>query len=527
MASSKSVFKITKPPIAQPSITQPFSKDITQMSQICYKHNEKYTIYCKKHECPCCSGCIVEDHNECRNLAKLADFIKKNKPSNAFSETEHSLEELVNNIKAVRHDQQNNLQRLAKMKSKIFKEIKETRITINNHLDEIQNDILEKLNAVEEEENTKIVTLLLLLKEKENEISECQKSMGEMKKNAKDLKSYLLMKYFENEVSSKGEFLQSMIDTENIQERNLSYKAHAAIQSLVIDINNFGAITVETKPSNVVIKRRNFKEEQLLVPSLSTVHTIELNLTKTIDSTGDNTWGCCTFPDGRLAFPDYYSKTIRVFNTDGSFSFDVKTATCACDIAYISEDNTLAVSSGGSDTPSISLIDIQNKQMKETIPVGSYCYGIAIKDNELICSAADDGIQVIDMFNNSTSDIVSEQIPSGGYVATFGHKVYHTNNETNCVTCLDLHGIDQWAFQNENVLKEPRGISVDNDGNVYVVGVESFNVVVISADGKQYKELFIVSDDLFEPYTLDYNKETNQLLVADNSNKAMLFDVGH
>lgn len=90
MASSKSVFKITKPPIALPTITQPFPKDIIQMSQICYTHNEKYTIYCKKHECPCCNGCIAEDHNECRNLAKLADFIKKNKPSNAFSEMGHA-----------------------------------------------------------------------------------------------------------------------------------------------------------------------------------------------------------------------------------------------------------------------------------------------------------------------------------------------------------------------------------------------------------------------------------------------------
>ncbi|CAC5380233.1 unnamed protein product [Mytilus coruscus] len=131
-------------------------RDIILISQNCSKHNEKYTIYCKKHECPCCSGCIVENHNECRNLAKLADFIKKNKPSNAFCEMEHSLEELVNNFKAIRHDQQNNLQMLARMKSQIDKEIKETRITINNHLDEIQNDIMEKLNAVEEEENTKL-----------------------------------------------------------------------------------------------------------------------------------------------------------------------------------------------------------------------------------------------------------------------------------------------------------------------------------------------------------------------------------
>jgi outer membrane protein assembly factor BamB len=36
------------------------------------------------------------------------------------------------------------------------------------------------------------------------------------------------------------------------------------------------------------------------------------------------------------------------------------------------------------------------------------------------------------------------------------------------VTYCDLHGTTQWEFKDERLLQYPLGISVDNDGNVYV-----------------------------------------------------------
>jgi DNA-binding beta-propeller fold protein YncE len=46
----------------------------------------------------------------------------------------------------------------------------------------------------------------------------------------------------------------------------------------------------------------------------------------------------------------------------------------------------------------------------------------------------------------------------------------------------------------------PRGISVDNDGNVYVVGNRSNNVVVISPDGQRHRKLLSFKDGLSYPF---------------------------
>ena len=93
------------------------------------------------------------------------------------------------------------------------------------------------------------------------------------------------------------------------------------------------------------------------------------------------------------------------------------------------------------------------------------------------------------------------------------------------MTCCDLHGTTQWEFKDNRVLKGPLGISVDNDGNVYVVGGSFNNVVVISPDGQRHRQLLSSKDGMSYPFVLDYDKSTNRLLVVNESVKAFLFDV--
>ncbi|XP_071121990.1 uncharacterized protein [Mytilus edulis] len=337
---------------------------------------------------------------------------------------------------------------------------------------------------------------------------------------------FFSVKQFENEVSCNDKFLQSVVEKDNLQNMELSFHPSAVLHKFVTDIQEFGDVKIERKPCNVILSRKKNKQAQMLVPRCSnrSVEGINIKLHKNVDIKGDYTTGCCLLPDGRMAFTFYDSKIVKIFKTDGSKDFEVKTPTWAFDIAYISEDNTLAVSSGESERQCITIIDIQNKNIKKKIPLDSYCYGIAVRDKQLICAAAGKGIQLIDPYNNSTNKIVCVKLPPlyMCYVAHFGDKIYHTNNNTDTVICYGLQGAAQWTFK-DKILWGPCGISVDNGGNVYVVGNSSNNVVVISADGQQHKEILTVGNGLTNHYSLDYDKSTNQILVANYGNTAMLF----
>jgi sugar lactone lactonase YvrE len=160
-----------------------------------------------------------------------------------------------------------------------------------------------------------------------------------------------------------------------------------------------------------------------------------------------------------------------------------------------------------------------------TIPMDTYIYGMAVRGRTIYYCTRNNGLKMLNLSDRSASDIISSGMYNVDYVATSGDKLYYTNTNTNTVTCCDLHGTTQWEFKDNRVLQHPRGISVDNDGNMYVVGYYSNNVVVISPDGQRHRQLLSFKDGLSYPTVLDYDRFTNRLLVANQSSTAFLFDV--
>ncbi|XP_076115854.1 uncharacterized protein LOC143083478 [Mytilus galloprovincialis] len=507
---------------------QKLPTNLLKVTQYCSKHNEKYQIYCQMHESPCCSKCIVEDHKDCQDIVNLDDVIHNVKTSNALLEIEDTLVEAAENIQKIRQHQQDNLSTLYEKRKEIENEIKNIRIKINSHLDKLQEDLLKQLYSIEEKENLKICQLLSKLEHKEKEIKEYQRNIMNIKQQATDLQVFLSMKQIKEGVYSKGIFLHSIIEGE--EGHCFSYEINPSIQNIMSDIESFGEVNIEAKHCDIVLTKKKAKQAQVMVPQLTvqsrSIRNIKLTIHKIIN-TKENVFSCCILPDDRTVFTFFIESTVKVFNNKGLKGFKVKMPCEPFDIVYISQDNTLAVTSGGSEKNCITIIDLARKKIRKIITLDSHNYGIALKDNRLIYSGYDKGICMINMYDESTRDIhdiVKDAMPSESYIATLRDNIYYTNNVTNVVTCCNLKGEIQWTFQNESVLKSPRGIDVDSDGNVYVVGILSNNVVVISPDGQLHSEILTAADGLNRPSSLHYSEPRNQLLVAGYNDKAHLFD---
>ncbi|XP_071121455.1 tripartite motif-containing protein 2-like [Mytilus edulis] len=507
--------------------------DVVKISQFCDKHNEKLSIYCKMHECPCCRNCIVESHNKCHEILKIEDVINNVKSSNAFFEIEQTLKEVGENIEKIREDRQNNLKTLPETRKQIEKEILETRTSINNHIDKIQADIIKELYATADQESKQIHQLLNSLEEKQQGIAILQGSISDIKQHASDLQTFLSMKRIEKEVFDKNEFIRSISSSDHLKQIVLSLNINTAIKNLITDIPNFGKIIVESIPSNIELTTRKQKQAQLMVakvPSRS-FENISLNFQQTINTKESKpNRGTYLLPDGRMVFSSssYRNSSVTVLNANGSVNFNVKlpSSSSSFDVAYITEINSLAVSTGGSGAPCIYIIDMQTQNVKKTISLNGNIYGITYNGTDLIYSGRLEGIRTINPHNETISDIVAGQMEAECYVTTFSDKLYHTNPGKNTVTCFNLQGKLQWTFQNESVLKTPGGITVDSSGDIYVVGRKSNNVILISSDGKQHRQLLSGSDGLSEPRAIHFSQERNLLIVAKSSGgEAFLYSV--
>jgi hypothetical protein len=473
----------------------------------------------------------VENHKDCREVAVLENITKNVKTSTMFNEVEHLIKELIEHIGKIRQNRETNSSSVNEQKRIIENEIQELRTKINNHLDKLQEDLMKELTEAEKQVTTETHELHVSLDEKQRILTEYQTNIANIEKYASDLQTFIAIKQIEKEVETQDTCLQSLVNSDSLNQTKLTCKIDTGLKNISTNIQKFAEVVVEAKPCEMVFVRSKDKQAQMMLAELSppmSVANIQLNLKQKINTKGTGIRGCSLLPDGRMVFSCFISNTVRFVNKEGVELFQIgegKPGANTYDTVYITDNNSVAVLFGWGDNRCIAIIDIESQKVMTNIPMDTNIYGMAVRGRTIYYCTTDKGLKMLNLSDRSVSDIISSSMSGVWYIATSGDKLYYTNYNTDAVTCCDLHGTTQWEFKEQRVLLGPRGISVDNDGNVYVVGYYSNNVVVISTDGQRHRQLLSSKDGVSYPVVLDYDNSTNRLLVVNQNSTAFLINV--
>ncbi|CAG2185333.1 unnamed protein product [Mytilus edulis] len=237
---------------------------------------------------------------------------------------------------------------------------------------------------------------------------------------------------------------------------------------------------------------------------------------------------CTILHDRRMAFTAYDYKQLVIRKADGSPDFRIPLKESnAFDITIV-KDATVAVSCGScsGDRACIQIIDLNSREITKILNTTNRVYGIVYFDQSFVfCGYDTSGIYAFNVETEQQSKI-SCTIGVGlwSYVTYFNNKFYMTNERNHTVNHFDNKGSVIWAYEDDFNMMEPRGISVDNNGNVFVASAGSNNVTIISPDGSRAKEILDQNNGLNEPCALHYDRSTNQLLVANFKGMAFLFN---
>ncbi|XP_063396944.1 uncharacterized protein LOC134681305 [Mytilus trossulus] len=509
--------------IVQISEYQKLPFNILKITQTCPKHNEKYVIFCKKHDCPCCRRCVTETHDNCRELNVIDDVIQNVKSSNAFLEIEQMLVEVSDNLQRIRKGRQDNIQSLKENKTNIEIQIKETRMLINDHLDKLQEILMKELYAAEEKENKKISCLISSIQEKEREITECQTNLDNIKQHASDLQTFLAMKHIQQDVTNNESFLEALLKEDKLNHVIISFEKENTFESLLTTLNKMGTIILDSSTSDITLTSRKNKQAHIMVPMtpVATIDDLKLTLKQTVKTDGKYITGCSLLPDGRMIFSCYSSHNIYVMKTDGSLDFTLQTGSNTSHIHFIEDSQKLIVTSG--PNKSITTINMKNRKTEKLIQCGSSVYGIAHNNGQLFYNGYDSGLCVVSLDDDSVTQLVNVELRSNSSIATWSDQLYYINYDS--VVCCDLQGKLKWKSEIKPFLQGAQGITVDNQGRVYVSGFISHNVVVISPDGNKHRVLPLEKDGIKNPQALFFDRTNNKLLVANITKEAFLYDV--
>lgn len=157
------------------------------------------------------------------------------------------------------------------------------------------------------------------------------------------------------------------------------------------------------------------------------------------------------------------------------------------------------------------------KKPDSAIEETKYSLGIAHHKEILYFGVYDRGVFMV----NLPDYTVSEFYCQGDYM-NFGCGITLSNSnvcvshcETDEIILLDPSANIIWKFIDKNLLLSPVNVTSDVNGNIYALGRASYNIVFISADGKQKRHLLGREDDIENVVGMHYDKDLKVLIVVN------------
>jgi hypothetical protein len=301
-------------------------------------------------------------------------------------------------------------------------------------------------------------------------------------------------------------------------------------ESFVKDVSKFGVVSVTKKHCSTSLVKE--AELQAQIPE-----EIKLGVTPKLTRKANVDFqpkvkgrvcihGSDILPDGKLVFAEREGKRLLMFSNNGYYEKDlVRFSGRPFEVSYTGE-NIVAVTIW--DNHEVVFVNVITNTITNAIDIGYLCYGtdfnmnrLAIRVMQLPTSShivyLDPKGKLIDRVNISGMNSTN--------ISLRDDTINSTDSVTNTIYCYTLTGQHIWTFKDHNVLREPRGIALDRNRNVYVAGYETNNVVVLSPEGKNCRQILTKSDGLDKPYSLRINIDRSELLVCNENGLAFLFSL--
>ncbi|XP_063420872.1 E3 ubiquitin-protein ligase TRIM22-like [Mytilus trossulus] len=498
-------------------------EDIT-VNMNCEIHGKKLDLYCKKHDIAICVVCVPSAHKTCSSsdVISIDEASKNAKQSSALSDLEKTISKTLDDVKYCINDRETALKSLDKEEQTIRKKIADTRMSLNKYLDKLEREQLQDLKFNHENCKSKYIKILDKMKQIEQELESLREQTLKMKCFASDLQVFLGTRELKNRTAEQiGSLKEDINDHKNSR---MEIEVHHVLSSLMKEVKQFGEVKVIETKAGLELKDANIDQAQIQIQgSMQTVCNVSLQLKQKFDIEGTvkPISACIITSDDRVIIADYYGRgKFMEYNNEGKYIRDIPVPDKPYDLTTVDTDR-IAVTYPRATY--LEIINTKNYSERQKVPCSLVSWIIAYQDQKLYVVVYKKGIEVMDLNGKKLNTIVTDIESSLFGITTTSDKIYYTDIN-NRVHCCSLTGQEIWVFKDRSISK-PKGISVDNNQNVFVLGQQSNNLSVIQHDGKDSKVLLTDRDGLHNPRAVYYNKEKKIVCLGYKAESIAIYQV--
>lgn len=449
-----------------------FDSRHSRNSVCCAKHNGKQIeLYCYNHKTPCCTLCFTEDHKTCSNILAVEKVVKNMQRLGQMKSLEQEIEKMKVDLEIAKKSQDDNLGALEDASDMVTKEA-----------EQLQQKVLSHVNKLFDEHFTEIAKNTKEAKRK------LEKSTIAISQRLDFLQYCLRLLKSANGTLDSEETRLNYISTLHKVKENLAKLSEYPVSEFKVNLkseihSSFKKTLEFTKIANI-----SLTENSRPLPKKVNIIKAEFSRLCKCQNVMARLRGCTVLPSGDLLCVDNMSSNIMLFTVKNqvigqpSSAFQVEPNPWE----ILLDDGVLYVSHDNKDTSRILRFSSDNFQALDPLQLdtGKSCTGLAIIGDVLFVVSDDRIVLKMNKNGQGSSEMIYEtQSRDLRFLTAIADGMLVCSNFTDhSVIALDDLDNEIWTYKH-NELKGSYGLDKDPQNNIYVAGMKSNNIHILSGEG--------------------------------------------
>ena len=518
--------------------------------------------YCHEHHEMLCSECLKQNHQSC-HVDTITDICKilGTDDINSFTGVVDNIKLNVQNTQSML---QKNISDLTKERENEIKRAEQAKQDMIQKANEMYNETVSGITKSYHNKECKIKSTIVELTDELNTLDEIINKLNRKVSIKFDPNLFIQMQQIVDTTQTCKREIDDMIS--EIKTANISFyfskeisdflscKSFGDIQeissplSITDDVEDifFPYITSQAgRPYGTSQASRPHISSQASRPHISSQagSTLEkkdvvnichivarkmshMNITSPKDNNKPRVKGLAITDNGTLLVGDYYNATLKVFSQDNTLLSSVPLSGRCRDVT-VTEDDIAVVSTRDKTLHYLDISDPPTTSVQRSVTLGYTVGGITTthKDKLVVTTCTTPrSVRMIDMNGKEVWSVTKgpdnqQLFDTPLYIVT--SKINDT--ETVIVTDCEKETITLLNANNGSLLKIvdmkgkcPHGITVDDDGNIFVACFKTGEICVWSSDFTKSRTLISRKDLKGEPECIAYISSTDTLYISYN-----------
>ena len=399
----------------------------------------------------------------------------------------------------------------------IDNEIKQVKEKITNvkqewisYLESLEQSLLENVQGQKSKVVENIQKEIFETKQIEQYITNQKDAFEFVEKHGSDKQAFLLAETLKTDLSDVEEKIATL--TEKTKYSTFKFEANEPCDTM----KSIGSISIVENPCEITFVPVKKRQSQIPVVGRhqmsSFIHDCDIDIRSRHGDDADID-GITVIANDIVVLCDSSRSRLLVYSINNKYQYQTKTKYKPNDITAIPGTNMVVMSSENNDY--IQFIDVVRTKVCNAILIaGSEVGGVAASHTNLFVGGKG-LIHVLDHQGHPVRKIKAKKENSTPLYITVCSSGNICYSDSISLYCIKPDGEEVFTYNSPD-LRDTRGVTTDNHGNIYIAGCYSNNIHRLRPDGTFIDIILKEEDNIKYPLTCCFNRNYRKLCVVNN-----------